>query len=104
MFLGGCQILGRWAIYLPGLTFMALFHIANVTGLTGLLDLYKKKLKGTASALAISFRFAFGMVGSLLVSIFFNSSLWPYIIVVILFTIITSLSGFISLHLSKNVS
>ena len=104
LFLGGCQILGRWAIYLPGLTFMALFHIANVTGLTGLLDLYKKKLKGTASALAISFRFAFGMVGSLLVSIFFNSSLWPYIIVVILFTIITSLSGFISLHLSKNVS
>lgn len=102
LILGGFQILGKWAIYAPGLTFMALFHIANVTGLTGLLDLYKKKLKGTASALAISFRFTFGMIGSLLVTLFFNSTMWPYIIVVMIFTLITSSSGFFSLYLSKN--
>ncbi len=104
LFLGGIEILGRWAIYLPGLTFMALFHIANVTGITGLMDIYKDKLKGTASALAISFRFAFGMLGSFLVSIFFNGTLWPYIFVVMIFTIITSFFGYFSLFLSRKAS
>ncbi len=35
LFFGGLEILDRWSIYLSGLLFMGLFHIANATSLTG---------------------------------------------------------------------
>ena len=38
LFLGGIDLLGRWAIYFSGLMFMGLFHIANATSLTGLME------------------------------------------------------------------
>ena len=48
----GLEILDRWSIYLSGLLFMGLFHIANATSLTGLMDEFEKN-KGAANALAI---------------------------------------------------
>ena len=55
LFLGGYGLFERWSIYLSGLLFMGLFHIANATSLTGLMDEFKKG-KGTANALAISLK------------------------------------------------
>ena len=63
LFFGGLEILDRWSIYLSGLLFMGLFHIANATSLTGLMDEFEKN-KGAANALAISLRFGFGMIGA----------------------------------------
>ena len=100
LFFGGIEILGRWSIYFSGLMFMGLFHVANVTSLTGILDEFKKG-KGAATALATSLRFAFGMLGAVIVSISNNETIFPYIIVVLIFSIISSLAGFLAVFYSQ---
>ena len=39
LFFGGLEILDRWSIYLSGLLFMGLFHIANATSLLSLIHI-----------------------------------------------------------------
>ena len=95
-FLGGYGIFERWSIYLSGLLFMGLFHIANATSLTGLMDEFKKG-KGTANALAISLRFGFGMLGAGIVSILSNETIYPYIYTVLAFSIMASMSGLVAI-------
>ena len=92
LLLGGLEILDRWAIYLSGLLFMGLFHIANATSLTGLMDEFEKN-KGAANALAISFRFGFGMIGAGCVSIMNDKTIYPYILTVMLFSCLALISG-----------
>jgi len=95
-FLGGYGIFERWSIYLSGLLFMGLFHIANATSLTGLMDEFKKG-KGTANALAISLRFGFGMLGAGMVSVLSNETIYPYIYTVLVFSIMASISGLVAI-------
>ena len=96
LFLGGYGIFERWSIYLSGLLFMGLFHIANATSLTGLMDEFKKG-KGTANALAISLRFGFGMLGAGMVSVLSNETIYPYIYTVLVFSIMASMSGLVAI-------
>ena len=92
LFFGGLEILDRWSIYLSGLLFMGLFHIANATSLTGLMDEFEKN-KGAANALAISLRFGFGMIGAGCVSIMNDKTIYPYIFTVMLFSCFAMISG-----------
>ena len=96
LFLGGYGIFERWSIYLSGLLFMGLFHIANATSLTGLMDEFKNG-KGTANALAISLRFGFGMLGAGMVSVLSNETIYPYIYTVLVFSIMASMSGLVAI-------
>ena len=92
LFFGGLEILDRWSIYLSGLLFMGLFHIANATSLTGLMDEFEKN-KGAANALAISLRFGFGMIGAGCVSIMNDKTIYPYIFTVMFFSCFAMISG-----------
>ena len=92
LFFGGLEILDRWSIYLSGLLFMGLFHIANATSLTGLMDEFEKS-KGAANALAISLRFGFGMIGAGCVSIMNDKTIYPYIFTVMFFSCFAMISG-----------
>ena len=92
LFFGGLEILDRWSIYLSGLLFMGLFHIANATSLTGLMDEFEKN-KGAANALAISLRFGFGMIGAGSVSIMNDKTIYPYICTVMFFSCFAMISG-----------
>ena len=92
LLLGGYGIFERWAIYLSGLLFMGLFHIANATSLTGLMDEFKKG-KGTANALSIALRFGFGMLGAVIVSVLSNETIYPYIYTILVFSIMASMTG-----------
>ena len=92
LFSGGLEILDRWSIYLSGLLFMGLFHIANATSLAGLMDEFEKN-KGAANALAISLRFGFGMIGAGSVSIMNDKTIYPYIFTVMFFSCFAMISG-----------
>jgi len=92
LFLGGVGFFDRWSIYLSGLLFMGLFHIANATSLTGLMDQFEKG-KGSANALAISLRFGFGMLGAGFVSVMSNETIYPYILTVLFFSFLAATFG-----------
>ena len=92
LLLGGIGYFDRWSIYLSGLLFMGLFHIANATSLTGLMDQFEKG-KGSANALAISLRFGFGMLGAAMVSLMSNETIYPYIFSVLIFSSLATITG-----------
>ena len=71
---------------------MGLFHIANATSLTGLMDQFEKG-KGSANALAISLRFGFGMLGAGFVSVMSNETIYPYILTVLFFSFLAATFG-----------
>ena len=96
LFLGGIGFFDRWSIYFSGLLFMGLFHIANATSLSGLMDQFEKG-KGAANALAISIRFGFGMLGAGFVSVMSNETIYPYIFTVLIFSFLAAISGLIAI-------
>ena len=71
---------------------MGLFHIANATSLTGLMDQFEKG-KGAANALAISLRFGFGMLGAIFVSLMSNETIYPYVCTVLIFSSLATITG-----------
>ncbi len=101
LFLGGIGYFDRWSIYLSGLLFMGLFHIANATSLTGLMDQFEKG-KGSANALAISLRFGFGMLGAIFVSLMSNETIYPYVCTVLIFSSLATITGLKAISQNKN--
>jgi DHA1 family bicyclomycin/chloramphenicol resistance-like MFS transporter len=65
-------LFGRWAIYGAGLMMMPMLHLIGNNALTGLMDQFETR-KGTASAFAISVRFAFGFLAVAVVGAFQGS-------------------------------
>ena len=69
LFCGASGLFGRWAIFGPGLLMMALLHVIGNNSLTGVMDQFDAR-KGTASAFAMSSRFAIGMIAVAIVGQF----------------------------------
>ena len=56
-----------------------------------------EKGKGAANALAISIRFAFGMLGAGFVSVMSNETIYPYIFTVLIFSFLAAISGLMAI-------
>lgn len=69
LFCGAFGLFGRWAVFGAGLMMMPLLHVIGNNALTGVMDQFNAR-KGTASAMAMSARFAFGMIAVAIVGMF----------------------------------
>ncbi|MDB4558742.1 multidrug effflux MFS transporter [Amylibacter sp.] len=101
LFCGAFGLFGRWAIYGPGLMLMPLLHLVGNNALTGVMDQFDAR-KGTASAFAMSARFAFGMFAVAIVGMFHGSSETRYGLILFVFAALAGVSAQMAVRWDKN--
>ncbi|MEJ6708172.1 MAG: multidrug effflux MFS transporter [Amylibacter sp.] len=101
LFCGAFGLFGRWAIYGPGLMMMPLLHLIGNNALTGVMDQFDTR-KGTASAFAMSARFAFGMIAVAIVGVFQGSVETRYGLILFVFAALAGVSTQMAVRWDKN--
>jgi DHA1 family bicyclomycin/chloramphenicol resistance-like MFS transporter len=101
LFCGAFGLFGRWSIYGPGLLMMPLLHVVGNNALTGVMDQFNAR-KGTASAFAMSARFAFGMVGVAIVGAFQGSVEARYGLILFVFAALAGITAQMAVRWDKN--
>lgn len=101
LFAGAFGLLGRWAIYLPGLLMMPLLHVVGNNALAGVMDQFETR-KGTASAFAMSLRFAFGMIAVGIVGVFQGSVEIRYGLILFVFAALAGVSAQMAVRWDKS--
>lgn len=92
LFCGTFGLLGRWAIYVPGVTMMPLLHVVGSNALTGVMDQFETR-KGIASAFAMAARFGVGMIGVALVGVFHGAEETRYGLIFFVFAAFAGVSA-----------
>jgi hypothetical protein len=80
---------------------MPLLHVVGNNALTGVMDQFNAR-KGTASALAMSARFAFGMIGVAIVGAFQGSGEARYGLILFVFAALAGISAQMAVRWDKN--
>ncbi len=101
LFAAAFGLLGRWAIYGPGLLMMPLMHVVGNNALTGVMDQFETR-KGTASAFAMSSRFTFGMIGVGIVGAFQGSVEIRYGLILFVFAALAGVSAQMAVRWDKS--
>ncbi|MDB9856848.1 multidrug effflux MFS transporter [Amylibacter sp.] len=101
LFCGAFGLFDRWAIYGPGLMMMPLLHLIGNNALTGVMDQFDAR-KGTASAFAMSARFAFGMIAVAIVGAFQGSVETRYGLILFVFAALAGVSAQMAVRWDKN--
>ncbi len=101
LFCGAFGLFGRWAIYGPGLLMMPLLHVVGSNALTGVMDQYETR-KGTASAFAMSARFAVGMIAVGIVGHFQGSDETRYGLILFVFAALAGISAQMAVRWDKS--
>lgn len=101
LFAGAFGLFGRWAIYGPGLLMMPLMHVVGSNALTGVMDQFDTR-KGTASAFAMSARFAMGMMAVAIVGQFQGSVEVRYGLILFVFAALAGVSAQMAVRWDKS--
>ena len=92
LFSAGFGLLGRWAIYLPGLMFMPLLHMVGANAITGAMEQFDSG-KGAASALFLSLRFGAGILAVSIVGSLGDVSEMRYGLIVFVFAALSGVAA-----------
>lgn len=101
LFCGTFGVLGRWAVYGPGLAMMPLLHVIGSNALTGIMDQFDAR-KGIASAFAMAARFGVGMIGVAIVGLFHGAEETRYGLIFFVFAAFAGVSAQMALRWDKS--
>lgn len=101
LFCGASGLFGRWAIFGPGLLMMPLLHVIGNNSLTGVMDQFDAR-KGTASAFAMSSRFAIGMIAVAIVGQYNGSVEMQYGLILFVFAVLAGVTAQVAVCWDKS--